>query len=223
MAGRTDPEIPTEQSFREGIEAFQTKEPRQHTYRATLAGVDAVWGNPSAMADQVLTLLASWNRRFQSTSGRPDRDKVVTALKDHLPILSWFKYRQISSMDVEDEDSMQELFTAVLEATEGTKVYSNESGPRTSSVGVAKSLGLLAPAFFPIWDAAIASSHGYDTSPRGADSAAKWEQYRQFCWDMKGWTISIEDRGDDVLEEHPRTTLKLIDEYNYAKHTGNWI
>lgn len=81
-----------------------------------------------------------------------------------------------------------------------------------SPVGVAKALHLLAPNFFPLWDDRIAKAYAcyYNENPS--------RKYILFCNQMK----YIADGVKGYVSE-PNRTLKLIDEYNYSKHTKRWI
>jgi hypothetical protein len=79
-------------------------------------------------------------------------------------------------------------------------------------VAVAKTLHLLAPAFFPLWDDAIAKAYGcyYSEAPA--------EAYIRFCRIIRGLATSLVG-----VVSGPKTLLKQIDEYNYAKFTQEWI
>jgi len=84
---------------------------------------------------------------------------------------------------------------------------------RRSPVSVTKTLHLLAPNFFPLWDDKIARAYGcyYNKNPA--------EKYISFCKITK----SIADKVKDYIVWSDKTLTKLIDEYNYSKYTQRWI
>ena len=84
---------------------------------------------------------------------------------------------------------------------------------KKSPVSVAKALHLLAPNFFPLWDDRIARKYGcyYNENPS--------EKYIKFCNITK---IMAEKLNNSKIRSD-RTIIKLIDEYNFAKYTKEWI
>jgi hypothetical protein len=78
-------------------------------------------------------------------------------------------------------------------------------------VGVAKTLHLLAPRFFPPWDNAIARRYGcaYANQPARA--------YIRFCEAMRLRVVELTGKGLP-----PRHVLKKLDEYNYVRYTKRW-
>lgn len=84
---------------------------------------------------------------------------------------------------------------------------------RRSSVSASKALHLLAPGFFPLWDDKISRAYRcyYDVNPA--------EKYISFCKITK----TIANRVKDSGIQSDRTLVKLVDEFNYSKHTKKWI
>ena len=82
-----------------------------------------------------------------------------------------------------------------------------------SPVSVAKALHLLAPKFFPLWDAEIAKHYkcNYDTNPA--------DNYISFCKITKTMADGVKDY--DIRSD--RALIKLLDEYNFSKYTKKWI
>jgi len=76
-------------------------------------------------------------------------------------------------------------------------------------VGAAKSLHLLAPRFFPLWDNAIAAKYGLFL---GAGQGAT--KYWAFMLITKKQVLALGDRFPE-----PERVLKALDEYNYCKFT----
>ena len=84
---------------------------------------------------------------------------------------------------------------------------------RKSPVAVAKTLHLLAPDFFPLWDMEIAKKKGYNYN-KDPD-----EKYYNFCEDIR----KIAEIVSSYPELPNKPLLKVIDEYNYSKYTQGWI
>ncbi len=104
---------------------------------------------------------------------------------------------------------------------------------RRSPVGVAKALHLLCPDFFPIWDGEIASAYkccwySWEKAPH---------KYIEFINknrrvldgllpDMKNSERkkAIKDICRECsVGDQEKFILKILDEYNYAKFTQEWI
>ncbi len=81
-------------------------------------------------------------------------------------------------------------------------------------VGVGKSLHLLSPRFFPIWDSIIVKAYGIYLGTRGTNA----DRYWKFMKISKKQCEELE--GIIPKENNP---LKYIDEYNYCRYTKNWI
>lgn len=83
-------------------------------------------------------------------------------------------------------------------------------------VGTAKCLHILAPAFFPLWDRAIARSYGLALGVSSTGKNAR--RYFDFMGCAKKQIESL--GGEKAIGRNP---LKAIDEYNYCKFTKKWI
>jgi hypothetical protein len=80
-------------------------------------------------------------------------------------------------------------------------------------VGAAKSLHLLAPRFFPIWDRKIAREYVGELQIRGKNT----ERYLEFMGTTQKQIAHF--GGEKALGRNP---LKAIDEYNYCTITKGW-
>jgi hypothetical protein len=81
-------------------------------------------------------------------------------------------------------------------------------------VGAAKCLHLLAPGFFPLWDAAILKGYGMEKGEYW--QAENPERYVAFIRISK---VQIDNLGNfGSLTDNP---LKGLDEYNYCRFTKN--
>jgi hypothetical protein len=131
---------------------------------------------------------------------------------------------------------IEELFTAFLDSTAGK----NAKFTRKSPTAVSKALNLLAPKCFPLWDEAI--SQEYDCwwvySDFGLPEYIKFMKLAKMeCADIvteysQTYLIDNLDLAEQKLIQeclsisgtsYDRSLLKIIDEYNYAKYTKNWL
>jgi hypothetical protein len=80
-------------------------------------------------------------------------------------------------------------------------------------VGAAKTLHLIAPNFFPLWDRKIATAYGHSLGPQGRNGA----KYVRFMHKTKA---QCKECGGLVGRRNP---LKAIDEYNFGKFTRGWL
>jgi hypothetical protein len=107
--------------------------------------------------------------------------------------LTLYRNRTIGSLTEEDKAMVAETFKA-FEAVLG-------------AVGASKTLHLLAPNFFPLWDNAIAKHYKTSISKQGSNS----EHYWQFMNIARRQFLGLKGKCSNIL--------KHIDEYNYCKFT----
>lgn len=180
-------------------------------YKTATFLVRHFWDNPREMADGMGVLLLTWNQAFYRF-GPFDFDLLEEALRTHMAVIEGLRSRHIQSLAAADEPTIRQLFLDFLEALrikQGKKMQGRK-GP----VAVAKALHLLAPDFLPIWDYKVARAYGCDYS---LDPDQK---YVAFAYEMQHLALQLQEH---VPPNCGRTLLKLIDEYNWAKHTMNWI
>lgn len=117
----------------------------------------------------------------------------------------------ISKEESNSKKDYIEIKISQLESREG-RTLESLGLIRRSPVSVTKTLHLLAPSFFPLWDDKIARAYEcyYNENPA--------EKYVSFCKITK----IIADKVKNYIDKSDRT-LKLIDEYNYSKYTQGWI
>jgi hypothetical protein len=161
------------------------------------------------MANGLGVLLLTWNQAFYRY-GTFDFDKLEECINENFQKIESFRNRDISSLSNSDEDDIKDLFKKFLEALQ---IDSGKIQGRKSPVAVAKTLHLLAPSFFPIWDDKIAKAYKcyYDKNPG--------EKYISFCKAIK----IVADEVKNYISQSDKTLIKLIDEYNYSRYTKKWI
>lgn len=201
--------IPSREEFHRGCEEFEKHEKRDAMYKVATFLVSHFWGKPSEIADGLGVLLLTWNQAFYRY-GIFDFDKLEKCIARNFQKIENFRNRDISSLSSPDEENIKYLFNELLEALQ---IDSGKIQGRKSPVAVAKTLHLLAPNFFPLWDDKIARAYRCYYNKKSA------EKYVSFCKITK----TISDKVKDCIIRLDKTLPKLIDEYNYSKYTKRWI
>lgn len=200
----------TPAEFKGGYEAFQAREPRDAMYKTATFLVAHFRGQPRDMADGMGVLLLTWNQAFYRY-GSFDFALLEEALRANMAVIEGLRPRDIQSLVEADEPSIKRLFLAFLDAL---RIKEGKKKDCKSPVAVAKALHLLAPSFLPIWDDRIARAYACHYNPHPD------RKYLAFAYEMKALAQQLQEY---VPPDCGRTFLKLIDEFNYAKHTKNWI
>jgi hypothetical protein len=167
------------------------------------------WGNTSDMTDALGVLLLTWNQAFYRY-GIFDFEELERCLSKHFIAIDSFRKREISTLSEPDESLIRTIFIDFLNAL---KIEDGKKKGLKSPVSVAKTLHLLAPLFFPIWDDKIARAYGCYYSENPA------EQYLKFSRIAKQQVDQLKIEVSDPKKPF----LKLLDEYNYSKFTKKWI
>jgi hypothetical protein len=195
--------VPTLQELEAARKAFEDMEPRSLFYRAAteLAGFALRGESGLSLTEALAVLLQTWNKdyyRFHRFDSQHFSD-LKHSVDGHQQELATFRDRSIESFSEGDEAVVKGLFADLEEVL----------GP----VGAAKSLHLLAPRFFPLWDRAIAKAYGLPLRKRGQNA----ELYLRF---MRIAKLQCEALPDErAIGQLP---LKALDEYNYCKYTRGW-
>jgi hypothetical protein len=193
--------VPSKEEFLAAIAAYDGD---NHLYFEGLRKLQADWGNPTKMADAIWPWLRSWHAPFYRW-GEGDPNAIASCIRDHLQQLNAFRDRTIDTLSASDESAIQKLFWAFSRAT----TRRNSKGFQSSTVGAAKVLHILAPAFLPLWDTEISDHYGCFQDAAG---------YIRFGRTMKQFVAAAHaylDRPDD------RSILKRIDEFNYSSITAS--
>jgi hypothetical protein len=180
-------------------EEYADREPRGLFYLAATALVElAIGGKPPPLktAEALAVLLQTWNKAYYQY--RPFNaqhlSEIERILEEHQPTLTALRERSIEVFTSDDEAMVKKVFG------DFEKVL--------GAVGAAKSLHLLAPRFFPIWDGEIAKKHHLPLRIPNA------ERYCQFMVIAREQVKSL--GGEKGIG---RNVLKAIDEYNYCKYS----
>ena len=155
-----------------------------------------------SLAQAVAVLLYAWNRAFYRATDSLSIWRLDRAIKKNRDDLRRLRNRSIRTFDEpRDKSTVVHLFKELMDATRNTRTGTK------SPVAVAKTLHMLAPDFFPLWDRPIAAKWGSRWKSGGEDAA---EKYLDFM-------VNSRDVMDTIKAN--KLTLKMLDEANYAKFT----
>jgi hypothetical protein len=202
--------IPTADLLVSGSKAFELHEPRDAMYKTATFLVGHFWGRPAEMADGLGVLLLTWNQAHYRY-GSFDFNKLETCIRKNFTTLEGYRSKTILQYALEDDPIIKRLFDELLAAL---AIAEGKSKGKQSPVAVAKALHLLAPGFFPLWDKKIATEYNCCYSAPAA------EKYVAFMKISQSVAHSIRS---GVALPTGKTLLKLMDEYNYSKHTKGWV
>lgn len=175
---------------------FLTGEPRHLFYLVATELIELSTHKKTkvSVAQALAVLLQTWNVSFYRFRGGFHEDDLATIealVNVHLPTLQEYRQRPITSLVLDEEDAVRRLFVSF------------EHG--LGAVGAAKTLHLLAPNFFPLWDNAIAKAYRVKVDEQG---------YMKFMRIAKEQCQVLTDQGAPWSD-----LLKAIDEYNYCTYT----
>jgi hypothetical protein len=199
--------ISSQEEFLNGVEEYEKHEKRDSMYKVSTFFVSHFWGRFADMADGLGVLLLTWNQAFYRY-GVFDFDELEQCIDRNFKKLEDYRNRDIFSLTASDEKEIKSIFNDFLDALK----LRNETTQKTSPVAVAKALHILAPNFFPLWDKRIAEAYGLKFKKPA-------EEYFTFCKISK----YIAEKIKDFIVQPQKPILRLIDQYNYAKYTKEWI
>jgi len=196
--------LPTSEELRKARQVFLEHEPRDLFYMVASELIELAVEKKTeiTLAEALAVLLQTWNRayyQFRRFDNQHFSD-ISSLVANYAQALFEYRKRSILSFAEDDIPKVKEIFNAFEEVV----------GP----VGASKSLHLLAPGFFPLWDRRIASTYGSGLGPVGTNAM----NYCRFMSCAKEQYASV--KGQLPESENP---LKSIDEYNYCRYTKGWL
>ena len=204
--------MPTLAHLRKAREEFKRIEPRDFFYWSVSKLVSAVLdkeprtGVVDELVRVLMMLLTTWNRNYYRffASRKPGMtleehfaqlEDVIARHFDRLIAFRGRKLQEAAAFPDQDIRDIFEDFTGVL-----------------GRVGAAKCLHLLAPRFFPLWDAAILKGYGLEKGEFRSRTDA--ERYVAFIRITK---VQMENIASfSTFTDNP---LKSLDEYDYCRFT----
>jgi hypothetical protein len=201
-----------------GINAYQTQgeeiaatfpdvpyadDPGDLRYLDVTDAIKSAAGDSQIITRAALPFLKRWVRRVGF-----DEAQLLKAYRTvPLDLLTW-RLRDISLWS--SKEAIVHAFSQLAETVKYT--------------GASKALHVLNPEFFMMWDEKI--RHGYGCYKNGEGYfnfllRSQWEVYEiieTYSKEHGPEPISLQ-----IYQGHPRSELKLLDEYNFAKYTKKWI
>lgn len=181
---------------------YELKERRAGAYWEALDRVNSDWPNMEKVSNGIIHLLRSW-LRFQS---KIDPTALSQCLESNRSTLEEYRPKSLLLSDEKDiDDRISRLFAEI-------EIAQRSTGGK-SPVGTGKTLALLAPAYFPLWDTDIAFHYGCSTSPVG---------YLNFM-------RAIQELARKIVEQHSRRKglptneawLHIEDKCSFGPHKKN--
>jgi hypothetical protein len=191
--------------LKNGYTEFQAHEVRDSMYKTAAFLVKTFWGQPREMSDGLGVLLLTWNQAFYRY-GFFDFDVLEKCISQNQHTLDSYRYRNILDYNTQDDETIINLYSQFLDALQ---IADGKLAGRKSPVATSKALHLLAPAYFPLWDDKIARAYNCHY------------RYIHFMHEMQKLAKLLAPEVDTTGTD--KTLLKLIDEYNYAKFTKQWV
>jgi hypothetical protein len=183
--------------------AFETNEPRDLFYRAAteLVGLAIEERTSLSVADALAVLLQTWNKAYYRYHkfDKVHFEKIASLYHNYRELLGSYRNATIGNLNDGEKTVVSNLF----------RDFEIVLGP----VGAAKTLHLLAPRLFPLWDRAIAKAYGVPLGTTGTNG----ERYWRFITITRRQYLELKSQLRDC-----GNILKRIDEYNYCKFTKGW-
>ncbi len=132
-------------------------------------------------------------KQFPTTTLEEHFAKLEELIKDNFDALLKFRGKRIETDEIPEEEA-KEIFRGFREVL--------------GQVGAAKCLHVLAPFFFPIWDARILKAYGMHKGQHKGNIDGAYVAF------MK---ISVDQIKAHGLSSFPGGPLKGLDEYNYCR------
>jgi len=195
---------PSLRDIKKARKSFLENEPRDLFYRAATELVDLSMKGKGTLTltEALAVLLQTWNRayyQFRPFDARHFK-RIDRLIEKHEGELRKVRNRNILRLKREDGAKVKGFFHA----------FEKVLGP----VGASKTLNLLAPTFFPLWDRSIAQAYGLALEHTGTNLSRYFEFMliaREQCNKLAGRL----QPGENFL--------KAIDEFNYCRYTKRWI
>jgi hypothetical protein len=194
---------PTARELLRAHQLFFEREKRDVFYRAAMTLIPQVRKGQTSLSlgDVIAIVLQTWNasyyRYHRWDSGHfHEIERLLSQFESQLSITSTRDISSLTEGMQSDEGWIWVMFAA----------FKKTLGP----VGAAKTLHLLAPRFFPLWDQAIAKK-AYAVTLDEAGYIAM----------IRAVKFQLGKAGNALPTNF--NFLKLIDEYNYCRYSKGWI
>jgi len=180
------------------------------------------WGDTVSVIEviKLFGFVLSWDSHFEG-----DVAAFRSAYQRVYPLLLRFQGMTITSVNLADGNlraELGEIFDDIAYCTRGRR--------RHESTGASKMLHTIVPQLFVMWDQRIRKAILGDKNRKyGTDYANEFLplMQKEAIEAVTSCTEKLkleEDQAIDYISKHTdgKTIAKLIDEYNYMKHTFRW-
>ena len=184
-------------------------------YDSTLENL-CVWDRKeppdTEQVDSIRSFVNSWGTRMQATTC-----ELHSTLEE-----TWGKLRKLESQTILDVDLSDDKIRALIGSC-FDKVAKSNAKKRNEATGASKTLHMINPDLFLMWDASIIRGYGghFKVLPY-ADFLRRMQRLANYaiCQIEKECGVS---RGEAIarLKCDGHTIAKALDEYNYVKFTLN--
>lgn len=196
--------MPTVDELKKARQAFLEHEPRDLFYKVAseLIKLSIEGKTEITLSEALAVLLQTWNRSYYQYRKFDNQhfSDISSLIENYAHAAFKYRKRSILSLTRADISGIMEIFNE----------FEHVLGP----VGATKSLHLLAPDFFPLWDRKIANKYKVTLGPVGKNAA----KYCKFIILTRGQYKNLKEK----LPES-ENLLKSIDEYNYCRYTTGWL
>jgi len=222
-----------------GSRAFIQNEHRAYIYANAVNQVQNNFNDISKITKGISNLLSGWHNSFYRFGPFNDTEisKCVALYHNRLKVI---RRENILDVIVDNrfESQIRTVYYGFLDATASVNVKFT----RKTITGTSKALSLLAPDLFPMCDEKISQAYNcwwvysdgsfndYLTFLNymkilAVQLVSEYSEIHRLTDRNKAETLLIKEikvySGDSY--NYDKTLLKIIDEYNYSKHTKSWI
>ncbi len=211
--------------FAKAVQYFQTVEPNDRIYLPHLTRVQEGWLSPSlSLMGDILDFLNKWQMRLKKNASL--LECMLEAVKETTPYLTAFQNVKLEECDSGAVIKVNSECPRIDQATLYVFERFCAVGHKFADVAAAKTLHLLAPSFFVIWDN---TTH---FSLTGNEGTAAWSYVRSYLprvqRDLRTLISATSEQfaineGDAVeklitIAPNRKTLAKLMDEYYWGKY-----
>lgn len=200
-------EMPSLADLKRADEEFDKLEPRDYFYWSATQLVTTTIQSSDELTRALMMFLTVWNRNYYRFFQQNQPDKTLDAhfqdveavIIHSRTVIDHFRSRTIEGFSHEDRIAVEAIFSS----------FSDILG----RVGAAKCLHLLAPHFFPLWDAPIISGYRLEHKPfhKNTNDVQRYLHFMDITRDQ------ITRLGDISTLNKP--VLKALDQYNFCRFT----
>jgi hypothetical protein len=130
---------------------------------------------------------------------------ICDKLKELNPKFAVLRHKALLTFDLDAKLKFADIYDEIVNAKwETQKGKTRRVGPTSAS----KTLHLVAPDLFMIWDRTIRNYYGFQETGK---------EYLRFLVNMKNWLKKLKPTIKKLQAKYQKSSTKIIDEYNWIK------